>query len=91
MLRGAEMGASGLQCDAINFWRTEIQERQSSSGVVIATGTGATGWARSISRQRDAMLELPDPTDRVLAFFVREPFPSVSTGTELEGIEPWPR
>ena len=60
-------------------------EAQSSSGVIVATGTGATGWARSIARQRAEAVPLPSPTERRLAFFVREPFPSVSTGTSLEG------
>lgn len=59
------------------------QQRQSSSGFIIATGTGATGWARSISRQR-GIKELPYPEARRLAWFVREPFPSVSTGVELD-------
>ena len=58
-------------------------ERQSSSGLIIATGTGSTGWARSISRQR-GMKDLPYPEARCLAWFVREPFPSVSTGVELD-------
>lgn len=64
----------------------EAKERQSSSGLVIATGTGATGWARSIfqSRHPDGdKTGLPSPTDRALAFFVREAFPSVATGTSL--------
>lgn len=60
------------------------EEAQSSSGVIVATGTGSTGWARSIARQRRDALALPKPTDRALAFFVREPFPSVSTGVSLE-------
>lgn len=59
-------------------------EAHSSSGVIVATGTGATGWARSIARQRAESVTLPTPTERRLAFFVREPFPSVSTGTSLE-------
>lgn len=59
-------------------------EAQSSSGVIVATGTGATGWARSIVRQRASAAPLPGPTERSLAFFVREPFPSVATGTSLE-------
>lgn len=59
-------------------------EAQSSSGVIVTTGTGATGWARSIARQRADKVPLPAPTERRLAFFVREPFPSVSTGTSLE-------
>jgi hypothetical protein len=60
------------------------EEEQSSSGVIVATGTGATGWARSIARQKQAPLRLPAPTERRLAFFVREPFPSRATGTAIE-------
>jgi NAD kinase len=59
------------------------RERQSSSGIVVATGTGATGWARSIHRQRHTMVTLPTPSEQRLAFFVREAFPSIATGTEL--------
>lgn len=62
-------------------------ERQSSSGVIVATGTGATGWAASIQLERHSALELPRPEDSRLAFFVREPWPSPATGTALtEGI-----
>jgi NAD kinase len=59
------------------------QERHSSSGVIVATGTGATGWARSISEQRGLVEPLPKPIDPRLAWFVREPFPSVATGTAV--------
>lgn len=62
----------------------ETQERQSSSGVIFSTGTGSTGWARSIARQRELSDRLPNPTDSRLAWFVREPFPSVSTKTTME-------
>ena len=64
-------------------WRGK-EERHSSSGVVVATGTGATGWARSIvlGKGGDAS-KLPRPTEPRLAFFVREAFPSVSTGTGI--------
>ena len=63
------------------------EERQSSSGIVIATGTGSTGWARSIRRERACDLVLPQPSDPLLAFFVREAFPSVATGTTItEGL-----
>ena len=60
-------------------------ERHSSSGVVVSTGTGATGWARSIVRERAAagLLELPAPSEARVAFFVREAWPSPSTGVEL--------
>jgi hypothetical protein len=61
------------------------EERQSSSGLIVATGTGATGWARSINGERAHPLQLPKPTDWALALFVREPFPSIVTGTSLDG------
>src|SRR5262249_10257864 len=60
-------------------------ERQSSSGVIVSTGTGATGWARSIHRQRAiAGSLLPEPTEPRLVFFVREAFPSKITGAGLD-------
>lgn len=58
-------------------------ERQSSSGLIVSTGTGATGWALSIHTQLGSRLPLPRPEDPRLAFFVREPWPSVATGTSL--------
>jgi NAD kinase len=58
-------------------------ERQSSSGIIVATGTGATGWARSIALERREVAKLPSPVDQRLAFFVREAYPSVSTGTSI--------
>lgn len=65
----------------------EREEQQSSSGLIVATGTGATGWARSIHSVRGSELPLPTPTSASLAFFVREPFPSIATGTSIsEGI-----
>ncbi len=57
-------------------------EEQSSSGIIVATGTGATGWARSIMESRRISLEL-DPVAPELGFFVREPWPSATTGTTL--------
>jgi len=59
------------------------EERQSSSGIVVATGTGATGWAASLNRQLAGPLPLPRPADRELAFFVREAWPSHATATSL--------
>jgi hypothetical protein len=65
----------------------ERAERQSSSGLIVSTGTGATGWAASIHRERHSGLALPAPEDDRLAFFVREPWPSATTGTSLdEGV-----
>jgi hypothetical protein len=57
-------------------------ENQSSSGVIVTTGTGATGWARSIMLASGHALALK-PADPRLAFFVREPWPSVATGTTI--------
>jgi hypothetical protein len=57
------------------------EERHSSSGVICSTGTGSTGWARSISQQIGLAEPLPAPEERRLAWFVREPFPSVFTQT----------
>jgi len=55
------------------------RERQSSSGVVIGTGTGATGWCASIARQRADAPSLPEPEEAALAWFVREAWPSPAT------------
>ncbi len=62
----------------------EARERHSSSGVIVATGTGATGWAASIVRQRQLQVALPDPCARRLAYLVREPWPSAATGATLD-------
>ena len=60
----------------------EMTEEQSSSGLIVATGTGASGWARSIMLSRQATVEL-DPSQPELGYFVREPWPSAVTGTSL--------
>lgn len=62
----------------------DTRERQSSSGILVATGTGASGWARSVARQRGVEALLPGPLDARLVWMVREPFPSVSTGVGLD-------
>ncbi len=62
----------------------DSEETQSSSGLIVATGTGSTGWARSLSLRRVDPPTLPAPSEASLAFFVRESFPSVSTGTTIQ-------
>lgn len=57
--------------------------RHSSSGVIVATGTGSTGWARSICQQRARSPHLPAPEDPGLVFFVREAWPSPGTDCSL--------
>lgn len=59
------------------------EERHSSSGLIVSTGTGATGWARSIQSQRAQHVELPAPTAPQLAFMVREAFPAIGLGTSI--------
>lgn len=58
-------------------------EQQSSSGMLIGTGTGSTGWCASVHRERTLDWQLPNATSTDLAWFVREAWPSPYTGTTL--------
>jgi hypothetical protein len=68
-------------------------EPQSSSGIIISTGAGSTGWlssvfnmttgvARWMRRQMPATVQI-DPNDRRLVWVVREPFRSKQSGANL--------
>lgn len=70
-------------------------ERHSSSGIIISTGAGSTGWLSSLFNMANSIyasfgnkktqnIDLKfDWDSHNLAFIVREPFKSIYTGTEL--------
>ncbi|MFI5841398.1 hypothetical protein ACIA8K_17010 [Catenuloplanes sp. NPDC051500] len=63
------------------------RERQSSSGLIVGTGTGATGWCASIARERAAAPTMPSPQDQSLCWYVREAWSSPATGaTQVAGL-----
>lgn len=68
----------------------ERSETQSSSGVIVSTGLGSTGWLKSVFVGAKGILGLSDANKfdfdwglPRLQFVVREPFPSRTTGTTL--------
>jgi len=74
----------------------EHQERQSSSGVIVSTGLGSTGWLRSVltgatgvaggrcAKEINRLRQQGLPWDvQELVFSVREPYPSRWSQTEL--------
>ncbi|NQV90612.1 NAD(+)/NADH kinase [Candidatus Uhrbacteria bacterium] len=66
------------------------EERQSSSGILVSTGTGSTGWMKSVMAGASALTgslpryTVPFPRDnKQLLFAVREPWESQWTGVSL--------
>lgn len=60
----------------------DAAEGHSSSGLIVASGTGATGWARSIAEATHLELAL-GREERAVGYWVREPFPSIATATTM--------
>ena len=73
------------------------KESQSSSGIIVSTGLGSSGWLRSVlagaagvadyvrqdKRKEDFQIDLPAWDSDYLYYSVREPFPSLTTGAEM--------
>lgn len=62
------------------------EEFQSSSGMIVATGTGLTGWAKSIMTATHRAFQIA-PEENRAAFFAREPWPSRTSGCEIAAGE----
>jgi len=69
-------------------------ERQSSSGILVSTGAGSTGWLSSVLNMARGVMALGSPKtqrpsmpmtweDRKLAYVVREPFASKSSAANV--------
>lgn len=67
-------------------------EQQSSSGVIVSTGVGASGWLRAVAAmaaglaadaKASPLAKLPAPTSAELVFVVREPFPAPNSQAGL--------
>jgi hypothetical protein len=77
------LGHAGHQTSRYLVSVPGASEHQASSGLVVGTGTGSTGWCSSIWRERHSSIELPCPTERALAWFAREAWSSPVTGVSL--------
>jgi NAD kinase len=90
------VGQAGHASASYELYHMQSHELQSSSGIIVSTGAGTTGWMRSVytgaqhvanslHEERDFEAVMPD-LDRsadALIFAVREPWPSKRTGTDL--------
>ena len=78
----------------------DLAENQSSSGILVSTGAGSTGWLQSVYTGAAAIIKhlggtVVPPADfptmswdtDQLVFSVREPFPSLITGNQSRA---WP-
>lgn len=87
----------GMRSHVSARYRIEVNgssEDQSSSGILISTGAGSTGWLKSVhagaaqimgvagDKKTVARGRLPWDADRLI-YVVREPWPSKSTGANI--------
>ncbi|GEP05852.1 NAD(+)/NADH kinase [Methylobacterium oxalidis] len=76
------VGHRGHQSARYRIETAGAAEDQSSSGLIVASGTGVTGWARAIGEATGLTLRI-GPEESAVGYWVREPFPSVATSTGL--------
>jgi NAD kinase len=69
-----------------------VKEEQSSSGILVSTKAGSTGWLSSVFNMANGIVSLfeknynlkrPKLSDKDLLFTVREPFQSIKTQTGI--------
>lgn len=77
------VGHEGHQSARWTLHADGVQEAQSCSGLLVGTGTGASGWCASVWHDRRPDWPLPGAGERRLAWFVREAWPSPVTGADL--------
>jgi hypothetical protein len=91
------IGQSGHASSLYTITHGRAAEFQSSSGIIVSTGAGSTGWMRSINMGAEKIIGMslgefadieraPQSLSREsdeLVFAVREPWPSKKTGTSI--------
>lgn len=86
------IGASSHVSARYKISFNKITERQSSSGIIVSTPAGSTGWLSSIFNMaygvtnkfdKKRHLKQPKLKDNDLIFVVREPFKSISSQTGI--------
>jgi NAD kinase/molybdopterin-binding protein len=87
------IGQAGHSSAVYNIEYVGVREFQSSSGIIVSTGAGSTGWMRSIYTGSTKLVSNAEFADDIpvklardadaLMFAVREPWPSKKTGTSI--------
>jgi NAD kinase len=92
------IGQAGHSSAVYDIEYNRVREFQSSSGIIVSTGAGSTGWMRSIytgssklAANREFMQDEKSSGEQLslardadsLVFAVREPWPSRKTGTDI--------
>lgn len=73
------VGVPGHQSARYRLYFKGQEHEQSSSGLIVATGTGSSGWLKSLQGEKAAF----DPADDRLRFAVREAWPGKGFSAKL--------